>query len=101
MNQTKFRSAVGFSMRAGRCIAGEAACEKAVKCGKAKLVLIDSGSSEKTLERWRGFCERAELTVLETEQLGSLIGKPGRKVAAILDKGFSDMITDAYYERRN
>jgi ribosomal protein L7Ae-like RNA K-turn-binding protein len=97
MNQNKFLAALGFSMRAGRCVSGDEACEKAVKSGKAKLVLVDKQASEKTLERWRGLCARTDLMIIETEQLGNAIGKPGRMVVVILDKGFSDMIADAFH----
>ena len=101
MNQNKFTAAMGFSARAGKCAAGEVACENAVSRGKARLVLIDKEASNNTKERWRSICSGKDVMLIETEKLGIAIGKPGRMVAAILDTGFSDMIIDAYQSQQN
>ena len=54
MNETKLRGAMGFAMRAGKCIAGDFACERAVKRGGARLVLLDAAASGATQERYFG-----------------------------------------------
>ena len=56
MNEAKLRGAMGFAMRAGKCIAGDFACERAVKRGNARLVLLDTAASAATQERYSGLC---------------------------------------------
>ena len=51
MDEARIRSAAGFAMRAGCCVSGDFACEKAVKSGRAQFVLLDAGASDATLDR--------------------------------------------------
>lgn len=95
MDEARLRSAAGFAMRAGHCVAGDFACEKAVKSGKARVVLLDAAASENTKERYHGMCERAGIPCLELESMGSAIGKYGRMVAAVTDGGFARMLAEA------
>ena len=95
MDDARIRSAAGFAMRAGHCVAGDFACEKAVKSGKAQVVLLDAGASVSTRERYHGLCERAGILCLELEDMGNAIGKYGRMVAAVTDSGFARMLTEA------
>ena len=71
MNETKLRGAMGFAMRAGKCIAGDFACERA---GLPCFTVVD---------------------------LGRAIGKDGRMVAAVTDERFAQMICDAYASDKN
>lgn len=95
MDEGRIRSAAGFAMRAGCCIAGDFACEKAVKGGKAKALLLDTAASANTQERYRYLCEKAGIPCILLADMGSAIGKYGRMVAAITDSGFARMLTDA------
>ena len=101
MNETKLRGAMGFAMRAGKCIAGDFACERAVKRGGARLVLLDAAASGATQERYFGMCERAGLPCFTVVDLGRAIGKDGRMVAAVTDERFAQMIRDAYASAKN
>ncbi len=92
----KLRGALGFSMRSGNLVAGDFACESAVKKGKAKLVALDDSASSNTKERYQGFCERAGIPCILMEGMGEAIGKPGRMVAAVTDASFARMVGDAY-----
>ena len=65
MNEAKLRGAMGFAMRAGKCIAGDFACERAVKRGNARLVLLDTAASAATQERYSGLCERAGIPCVD------------------------------------
>lgn len=95
MDDGRIRSAAGFAMRAGHCVAGDFACEKAVKSGKARFVLLDAGASESTRERYHRLCERAGIPCLELVNMGSAIGKYSRMVAAVTDSGFARMLAEA------
>lgn len=89
------KGAVGFSMRAGKCISGDFACEKAVKANKAKVVILDSDASDATKERYMGFCERRSIECIIMDGLGEAIGKEGRMVAVVSDENFANMICNA------
>ena len=95
MDETRLRNAAGFAMRAGCCIAGDFACEKAVKSGKAKFLLLDSGASPSTRERYEGLCRRTGIPWAVLADMGRSIGKYGRMVAVVTDSGFARMLTEA------
>ncbi len=92
----KFRGAMGLAMKAGKCQAGDFVCEKLVRAGKAKLVLLDSAASDATKQRYRGMCSRAGIEALETDDMGVTIGKPGRMIAVVTDDNFVRMIKASY-----
>jgi ribosomal protein L7Ae-like RNA K-turn-binding protein len=93
--EKKLRGALGFAMKAGKCAAGDFAAEKLVKSAKARLVALDAGASENTRQRYTGMCERAGIPLIEIEDMGAAIGKPGRMIAAVTDEGFARMIAAA------
>ena len=96
MNNSKLAGAIGFSMKSGKCASGEFAADKAVKASKAYAVLVDVSASAATKKRWSGRCEAKRIPYVEVENLGGIIGKEARMVAAITDAAFSGMITRAY-----
>ncbi len=95
MNSNRIRTALGFAMRAGKCISGDFICEKAVKNGTALAVAVDEGASEATRERYTGMCQRAGIPCVFIEDLGRAIGKDNRMIAAVTEAGFARMITEA------
>ena len=101
MNEAKLRGAMGFAMRAGKCIAGDFACERAVKRGNARLVLLDTAASAATQERYSGLCERAGIPRVGVQDMGRAIGKDGRMVAVVTDARFVQMILDASASEKN
>lgn len=98
MNKQKLYGAVGLARRAGKCIAGDFAVERAVKGKKAAYVLLDCSASEATKERYHGLCERQGIGCIELESVGSAIGKPGNKIIAIIDENFAKMLKTAINE---
>ncbi len=76
---------LGLIQRAGRVISGDALSEQAIRSGRADLVLIDSGVSANTYDKYRSLCEnrRAVLIQIEPGRLGRSIGRPERMVAAL------------------
>ena len=92
------KTAIGFSMRAGKCTSGDFACEKAVKANKAKVVILDKEASEATKERYTFFCQKRGIDLVIIDELGETIGKEGRMVATVSDEKFAGMISQAYKE---
>ena len=95
MNEKKLYAALGFAMKAGKCLCGDFICEKALKGGRAKLILLDASASQSTRERYDGICARENIPLLCIRELDAAIGKEGRKVAAVTDGGFARLIIEA------
>ena len=82
---------LGLAMKAGKVICGEAQCDKLIKSGQARLVLIDSGisaASKKALTDACAYYHTAMRAVPEGE-LGRATGRSGRMAAAITDESFA------------
>ena len=56
MAETKLFNSIGLCRRAGKCQSGEFAAERAVKAGKAKLILLEQTASENTRARFTSLC---------------------------------------------
>ena len=88
-------SYVGLARRAGKVLAGTAACEKGIKKGKVKLLLLDEGLSGQSKDKFTNICDKYGIDVLTVtgyDVLGPAIGRPGIMVAGITDEGFADAI---------
>ncbi len=95
MDSNRIRTALGFAMRAGKCISGDFVCEKAVKSGSALAVAVDEGASDATRRRYADMCERADIPCVFIAELGRAIGKDNRMIAAVTEAGFARMIKQA------
>ena len=92
---SKLNSAIGFAMKAGRLKSGDFVTEKLLRAKNAKIALIDTTASDNTKEKYRNICANSEIELVEVEELGRWIGKPGRMVAAVTDTTFTQMIKRA------
>lgn len=88
----KLHNAIGLAMKAGRISSGDFTVEKLVRARKALLVLIDETASENTLDKYTHLCGSAQIDLIRVPELGTSIGKPGRMLAAVIEKNFTDMI---------
>lgn len=93
---TRLSNGIGLSRKAGKLIGGDFAVEKAVRSGKALLVLMDSTASENTRDKYTFLCRGRGVPLLLTEEPGVYAGLPGRMVLAVTDAGFKKMIEEAY-----
>ena len=95
MAQNKVYSMIGMAMKAGRIASGEFSTEKAVKTGKAALVIVSQAASENTKKKFRNMCTYYEVPLYflgEKEELGHAIGREFRASLAVLDDGFAKAI---------
>ena len=92
---SKLSSAIGFAMKAGRLKSGDFVTEKLLRAKSAKIALIDTTASDNTKEKYRNICTNTDIELVEVEELGRWIGKPGRMVAAVTDDAFTQMIKRA------
>ncbi|REK77857.1 L7Ae/L30e/S12e/Gadd45 family ribosomal protein [Paenibacillus paeoniae] len=95
MKRNKALSQLGMAMRAGKLITGDEIVLKAVRAGKAHLVILAGDASDNTKKKFRDKCGTYGIQLAEAfdrEQLGRAIGKPERVVLAITDMQFGKMI---------
>ena len=84
---------IGLAYRAGRALAGTAACEKGIKNGEVRLLLMQRELSEGTREKFLRFCERNGTVVRlveEPEALGRAIGRPEIMIVGLKDRGLAN-----------
>ena len=86
---------VGMAMKAGKIVSGEFATEKAVKTGKAFLVIVSEAASENTKKMFRNMCTYYEVpmyTYGTKEELGHSMGKEFRASLAVTEEEFAKSI---------
>lgn len=90
---------VGLAYRAGRTLAGTAACEKGLKQRRICLMLLQDGLSPSTQSAFTELCARNGVDVLTIGGdgiLGKAIGRPGIMLLGVTDKGFADAIRNNF-----
>lgn len=95
MNTSKVLSGIGLAMKAGAVVSGEFKTEKAVKEGKAKLVIVAGDASENTKKKFRNMCEYRQIPIVfmsNKMDLGSAIGKEFRASMAVTNHGLAEMV---------
>ena len=88
-------SMIGMAMKAGKVVSGEFATEKAVKTGKAFLVVVSAAASDNTKKMFRNMCSYYEVpmyTYGSKDDLGHSMGKEFRASLAVTDEGFAKSI---------
>ena len=91
-NRKKILNLLGLATKAGKTASGEFMTEKAVKSGKAYLVLVSEGASENTRKMFLNMCTYYKVPMYvfgEKEELGHSMGKEMRASLAVLDAGFA------------
>lgn len=95
MKQSKALSMLGLARRAGKVVSGEFSVEKAVRSGKAYLVVVAEDASANTRKHFTDMCTYYKLPLVFTgtkETLGHAIGCEVRASAAVTDSGFAQSI---------
>ena len=93
----KVYSFMGLAMKAGKLVSGEEGCEKAVRSGKAFLVVTAEDASENTVKKFQNACEYRKVPFFRfgsKEALGRLLGKEIRSVITVTDAGFAKKLTE-------
>ena len=98
-DNNRLQNALGLAMKAGKCVSGDFAVEKAVREGLARLVLLDETASQSTKERYHRLCTRVGVEIVTLTALGQAIGKPARMIAALTDDNMCRMMQGALASR--
>ena len=96
MAETKLFNSLGLCRRAGKCQSGEFAAERAVRAGKARLILLEETASENTKARFETLCAGRKIPLKLVPEVGRAIGKDGHVVMAVTDMQFANMILGAW-----
>ena len=91
--ENKLRGLMGLCLRARQAVFGEDGCMKTIRGGNCGVLLLDSGASKATQDKYRGVCENADTPLVELPEglLHEATGKPGVAMA-ILKGGFANQV---------
>lgn len=91
----KILSLLGLAARGRNLVSGEFSTEKAIKAGKASLVVVSREASDNTREMFTNKCAFYKVPIYfygTKEELGRAIGKEMRASLAVTDAGLADSI---------
>lgn len=91
----KVLSYIGLAAKAGKLASGEFMTEKAVKEGKAMLVIVAEDASNNTRKMFTNMCTYYKVPIYffgDKTNLGHAIGKEFRASLVLLDKGLADAV---------
>lgn len=94
-DRQKSLNLIGLATKAGRIATGGFSTEKAVKNGRARLVIVSEEASQNTRKMFADMCTyyRVPICVFgRKDELGRACGKEMRASLAILDEGFADAL---------
>lgn len=97
MKPDKILSLLGIAAKSGSVVSGEFATEKAVKDGKAYLVIVASDASDNTKKLFgnvTAFYQVPMYLYADKESLGHFIGKEFRASMAITNEGLARSLED-------
>ncbi len=97
MKPDKVFSMLGLATKAGKVVSGEFSTAKAIKSGKAYLVIVAGDASANTKKEFSDSCSYYQVpyAVYGTkETLGHCIGKEMRASLAVIDEGFGRGIAE-------
>ncbi len=97
MKPDKVLSMLGIAAKSGSIASGEFSTEKAVKDGKAYLVIVARDASENTQKMFRNMTDFYEVPMYlygDKETLGHFIGKEFRASLAVTNEGLAHSIED-------
>ena len=92
MKEKKIYSLLGLATKSRNIVSGEFMTEKAIKEGKAHLVIVGDDSSDNTKKMFTNMCEFYEVPIYfygKKEDLGHAMGKELRSSVAVTDPGFA------------
>ena len=95
MTEEKICSFMGMAVKAGQAVSGSFLSDKAIKIGKAKLVLVAKDASENTKKGFRdaGKFYEAEIREIGTKELlGKYSGKKLKTAIAITGESFANKL---------
>ncbi len=100
MQRNKFLDFLGLAARAGKIVYGAESVDKAIKSGRAKLVIVDGDASELTKKAFSDACSYYETRIIvlkEGGELGKSLNKPNNKIIGIVCPHFAMHAWEKYH----
>lgn len=94
-NRQRVFNLVGLATKAGKTVSGEFSTEKAVKTGKACLVIVSQEASDNTKKMFSNMCSYYRVPICffgGKEALGHAMGREMRASMAVTDPGLAAAI---------
>lgn len=94
---SKIYSFIGLATKAGKVASGDETCEKALKSGKAYLIIVAENASDNTKKKFSDMCSYRSIPLKvfgEKELLGRYTGKHIRSVISIMESGFAKRLEE-------
>ena len=91
-DKNKVFSMIGLATRARKVVSGEFSTEKAVKTGKAWLVIVSEEASDNTRKMFTNMCTHYKVPIYlfgTKEELGHAMGQEFRASLSVEDAGFA------------
>jgi len=88
-------------MKAGRLAVGEYSCEKALRAGNAKLVIIAEDASDNTRKKFTNKAFYYKVPVVSNggrDEISKAIGRDNRVVVVVTDSGFAGSLRELLAE---
>ena len=90
---------LGLAKRAGKVSTGAFVCDKMIKSGRARLVILAGDASQNTKKSVRDSCRYYKIKLIEISDmaaLGHATGGGDRAVVSVNDNNFAKAISDIY-----
>ncbi len=83
--ENKLRGLMGLCVRARQAVFGEDGCMKTIRAGNCGVLLLDSGASKATQDKYKGVCANAGTPLVQLPEglLYEATGKPGVAMAVL------------------
>lgn len=94
-SRQKILNLIGLATKAGKTASGEFSTEKAVKSGKAHLVIVSEEASDNTKKMFTNMCTYYKVPICYfggKGELGHAMGKEMRASLALVDEGFAKAV---------
>jgi ribosomal protein L7Ae-like RNA K-turn-binding protein len=94
-----FFGMAGLCAKAGKMVYGAYACDRGIKSGKIKLLLIDDTASANTLKEFADACAYYNVPIIinkKQKKIGAAVGKPANKIFGIVCPEFSKRIMEIH-----
>ncbi len=94
MNNSAY-AMISLAQKAGKLVSGEDTCNREIKAGRSKLVIVAKDSSKNTKKLFFNMCNHRNIPYIEfgtKELLGKNIGKDYRAVLCLKDNNFAKSI---------
>ncbi len=91
----KAMSMLSLATKAGKTVTGEFSTEKAVKEGKAHLVVVAEDASDNTKKKFQNMCDYYHVTIRvfsDKISIGNACGKEFRASLAVTDQGLAKAV---------